>query len=361
RISFVNGDVVRAESSTRKKKDLLGAMLVRAGVIGAEQLESALETQKRTLRRLGDVLVEQLQVLTRQELKQFTQLQTTETLYQLFNWENGTYAFEAEEVNYDRDSVDPIRSENVLMEGFRMVDEWPMIRKRITSYDLTFKKLKELPGSAAKAGAAEADVDGALDNMFGEGGKKSLPKGIGASELKVFSLLTDDRDVQKLIDLSRLGEFETCKALLNLVEQEYIKVAGRLTGAEEAPRGRPGGTRRAFPFGRLLIQLGMYFVVVGVLLVLYKVLGLDPMSVLDESGLRRFQDPAARELMDDGQRERLRNALELYRLELGHYPEKLAELVDAGLVAEGDLRFPWRQERIYRREGSGYLILRPFE
>jgi hypothetical protein len=246
------------------------------------------------------------------------------------------------------------------MEGFRMVDEWPMIRKRITSYDLTFKKVKELAAPAPKAADAD-DVDGALDGMFGEGSKKELPKGIGASEIKVYSLLTDERDVQKLIDLSRLGEFETCKALLNLVEQGYIKVAGRLEGGEDAPKGRPGGKRRAFPFGRLLIQLGMYFVVVGVVLVLYKVLGLDPLSLLDETGTRRFQDPAARELIDDGQRERLRNALELYRLEIGRYPDKLTELVDAGLLASGDLRFPWRQERLYRREGSGYVILRPFE
>jgi hypothetical protein len=154
RISFVNGDVVRAESTTRKKRDLLGAMLVCAEAISEAQLEQALEIQKRTLKRLGHILIER-GFLQKEELKQFTHLQTTETVYKLFNWETGTYAFEAEEVAYDKETVEPIRSENVLMEGFRMVDEWPMIRKKITSYEMSFKKVKDLPGEAAPKSVEE--------------------------------------------------------------------------------------------------------------------------------------------------------------------------------------------------------------
>ena len=56
-IGFRDGNIVKAESSTRKKKHLIGSMLVRAEVITEQQLQEALETQKRTLKRLGDVLV----------------------------------------------------------------------------------------------------------------------------------------------------------------------------------------------------------------------------------------------------------------------------------------------------------------
>ena len=166
RISFVNGDVVRAESTTRKKRDLLGAMLVRAEAISEAQLEQALEIQKRTLKRLGHILVER-GFLKKEELKQFTHLQTTETVYKLFNWETGTYAFETEEVTYDKETVEPIRSENVLMEGFRMVDEWPMIRKKINSFEMCFKRVKDLPEEAAPK-SVEEEIDGALDDMFAE-------------------------------------------------------------------------------------------------------------------------------------------------------------------------------------------------
>ena len=171
RIAFSNGDVVRAESTTRRKKDLLGTMLVRAEIITEEQLEKALGTQRRTLKRLGDLLVE-AGFVSRKELREFAHLQITETLYKLFNWETGTYEFESEEVTYDDETVEPIRSENILMEGFRMVDEWPMIRKKITSYDMTFKKLKLMEHAHAGVQEKDVGVDAAFDDMFSSGSKK---------------------------------------------------------------------------------------------------------------------------------------------------------------------------------------------
>ena len=51
RIFFVEGNVVKAEQSTRDKADLLGNIMVRAGALTQAQLEDALATQQRTLRR----------------------------------------------------------------------------------------------------------------------------------------------------------------------------------------------------------------------------------------------------------------------------------------------------------------------
>lgn len=361
RIAFANGDVVRAESTTRKKKDLLGAMLVRAEVISEAQLEQALGIQKRTLKRLGDILVDH-GFISRKELKEFTHLQTTETVYKLFNWEAGTYAFESEEVVYDKETVEPLRSENVLMEGFRMVDEWPMVRKRITSYEMTFKKVKELDGQDAAGGepAGENEIDAAFDEMFSDDKPKAArSKNIGSNEERVLGLVAEDRDVQKLIDLSRLGEFETCKALLNLLNEGFIKVASR----KEASKAKeaPGGSRRGFPIGRVLIQASMYVLLIGVFLFLYKVFDLDPMALFEESGTRTFQDPVARELIDSVQTRRIEAALDVFRLETGHYPEKLSELVDAKLLDADDLRYPWRQDRVYEQAGERFQLLRPFE
>src|SRR5581483_9717254 len=68
-VSFSQGNIVRAESTTRNKKDLIGAMLVRAELITEGQLQLALETQKRTLQRLGDVLVS-LKAIDAEKFKQ---------------------------------------------------------------------------------------------------------------------------------------------------------------------------------------------------------------------------------------------------------------------------------------------------
>ncbi|MBW1811530.1 MAG: DUF4388 domain-containing protein [Deltaproteobacteria bacterium] len=370
RISFVNGDVVRAESTTRKQKDLLGAMFVRAEVISDAQLEQALEIQKRTLKRLGNILVER-GFIAQADLKEFTLLQTTETVYKLFNWETGTYAFEAEEVVYDKDTVDPIRSENVLMEGFRMVDEWPMVRKKVSSFDTTYKKVKELPGGSSPQ-SVEDEIDNALDDMFAEGESSSEKgKGVGRNENKVYGLIEPDRTVQKLIDLSRLGEFETCKALHSLLSDGYIK--GETVVRKDALEEKPGKRVRSiaigrmlvqagmylFIIGRMLVQAGMYLFIIGLLFILYRTV--DVFAIIEDSESRIFQNPIAKELVGSSHLSKIQNALEVYRLENGQYPEDLEELVKAGMLNKTSLSFPWHNPRVYQRRDLGYILMRPFE
>ena len=74
KIHFKDGNVVGAESATREKKDRLGNMLIRAEAITEAELGHALETQKNTLKRLGELLIEQTS-LDRDTLKAFMKLQ----------------------------------------------------------------------------------------------------------------------------------------------------------------------------------------------------------------------------------------------------------------------------------------------
>ncbi len=360
RVYFFNGDVVRAGSTTRKQKDLLGSMMVRAEMLTQEQLDQALDVQRRTLKRLGDILIEQ-GLATSDNLRTFAHLQTTETVYRLFTWESGTYEFAPEEVEFDADHVEPIRSENVLMEGFRMVDEWPMIRKKISSYEMTFVKLKEM--ETADEGSVEEDLDDAFDDMFAGDDKKKKKKkknkNIGQNETLVFGFLAEDRNVERLIDLSCLGEFETCKALLNLLNEGFVKAVSTKAGGKK--KEVPGSRVRRFPIGRVFIQVGMMVLIVGVVLMLYRVFEVDLMSMVHENSTRHLTNPAARELIDRNQERRVLGALDVYRLENGRYPEKLSELVDAELLVDSDLRYPWRDPRAYRRTDEGVIVLRPFE
>ena len=52
------GCVVSAEYAGRKAREKLGSLLVRAGLLTQAQLQQGLDAQKRSLRRLGDILVE---------------------------------------------------------------------------------------------------------------------------------------------------------------------------------------------------------------------------------------------------------------------------------------------------------------
>src|SRR3989442_11946545 len=142
-VFFIDGNVVFASEKARDSRDLLGSLLLRAELVSKERLADALMIQQRTLKRLGDILVENASV-THAQVAQMMRLQTTETLYKLFSWKSGSYEFSQEPVDATKAAFDPIRSESVLLEGFRRMDEWPALKRNVPWTDATFETLKEL-------------------------------------------------------------------------------------------------------------------------------------------------------------------------------------------------------------------------
>ncbi|MBK9517593.1 MAG: DUF4388 domain-containing protein [Anaeromyxobacter sp.] len=365
-ISMADGNVVRAESAGRKAREKLGTLLVRADLITEQELAEGLDIQKRTLRRLGDILVEQGAVSVA-DLREMTALQTTETVYKLFHWKSGTYAFEPGDVEWDPETVSPLRAESVLMEGFRQVDEWPLVRKRITSLAMTFQRLRPL--GPERRGRKEGEVTNEIEGAFaaleagqqggggeGEGGGKA-DAAVGRAERRAYELAEPGRPVADIVDLSRLGEFETSKALLTLVNQGYL--------APAAPaRDRPGAVGAyARDWQQRLRTLATRLV--ATLAIAGLLAGLA--AWVDERGVAWGEGPGAAAVRDNApqrflarsQVARLRGALEVFRLEQGRYPDQLDELVGAGLASPRDLRYPWTEQYHYRRVPEGRFVLLP--
>src|SRR3989442_11090292 len=139
-VTFVDGTVVGADSAGHRLETRLGHVLMKSGMLTQEQLGRALEIQKETLQRLGFILTH-YQIISVDALKQALQLQILQIVYRLFRWKDGDYHFSQETtIEYDRDNVAPITAESILMEGARMIDEWPIIEKRIRSSDMVFRK-----------------------------------------------------------------------------------------------------------------------------------------------------------------------------------------------------------------------------
>lgn len=331
-LGFRAGAIVRVESSSRRRKELLGEMLVRAEVLTQAQLEAALDSQRRTLKRLGDVLVGE-GLLTAERLRQTMQLQATETVYRLFTWKSGTYAFEPGEV--EPDAITPLRAESVLMEGFRQVDEWPVIRRRLPRLDVVLAPARALP----------PPTPGEDDEETGGFAR------VGRAERQVHALVRADRDVRKLVDLSGLGEFETCKAVYTLLELGFLRVRlgarrGGVAGRRELARQVLGAALR----GGLSAAVG---VAVGALALARLAPGSTGAASVPADG-RAVERFAAR-----AQGARIGVALEVYRLEHGELPETLDALVHTGLLEPSDLTHPWREPYHYRRLPDGRFVLLP--
>src|SRR5436190_8372129 len=343
-VFFIEGNVVFASEKARDSKDLLGSLLLGAELLSKEQLDEALGTQQRTMKRLGDILVES-EVVTRAQIAQMMRLQTTETLYKLFGWKNGSYEFAQEDVDPAKSIFEPIRAESILLEGFRRMDEWPALKRKVPWMAATFEKLKDLD-VASLSTTGEILADG------GEDGKPS------ARHKRVYKLAMAGKTVQQVADASKLGEFEALKAVQELIEWEFLRLVAPPKGAKALAEGLRKGDQSAISWARAVVRLALSLAFFAATLLLVRM-------VAPRLGTARGDLPARRgavaRLVSRDQVVRREGALGLYKTERGEYPASLRALVEGQVVAEQDLRYPWKEPYYYRRTPQGFVLLPPLD
>ena len=340
RVYFSRGALVRAELNERaKERDILGQMLIRGEVISDVELDFVMDVKQKTLKRIEDILLEQ-ELVDKDSLREFIKLRNMETISRLFEWKDGNYEFEQTDVTFDQSLDQPVGAETILMEAFRISDEWPSVRETITHYSMTFNVMGT--GDQFEAAAKE--------------------KGFGASERRVFRLLLEDpkRNVQKLIDLSRLGEFETCKALFTLSKAGLLDPIAPRHGLKIGAMS--GGSLKEEHHLKLahtiLVALLALTFAASVALFGRTALGtaVEFMRGRSEDTIKSW---ALGEALSTAQKRKIARAVETWQLEHGAYPAALDLLVREGALSEKDTRYPWQLPYAYRPTGTGYMLLDP--
>jgi tetratricopeptide (TPR) repeat protein len=192
------------------RRDRLGDILVRDGVLEQGQLDDVLKKQSHEPdRRVGELLVA-CNYLTRDDLTRYIRLQIEEAIYHLFTWSRGNFFFDVDATSDEADIVVSINPETLLLEAARRVDEWSQIEKKIPSLDLLFDVEHER--------VRQADVE------------------LTAEQQKIMPLLDGTRTVQDVVDQSGLSEFDAGKALFGLIQAGFAHRVGRKE--EETARGR---------------------------------------------------------------------------------------------------------------------------
>ncbi len=337
-ISFLDGRVVGADSLNKRIEDRLGQVLLKTGAVRQDELDRALKLQMETLERLGHILL-RTKVLSRDELKKALEQQILQIIYRVFRWQDGDYHFSQEtSIDYDHELVTPMGAESLLMEGARMLDEWPIIEKRIPHRGIVF-----LPTPAARFAevATEEEIE-ELDAL--EDTLERTPTGppganrirVTALEAEVLKLVNGASSVDDIVHTSASSEFDTCKALYNLLTRSLIREATRDELMRAAAR-----TTSAIPIAPSQPQRvpWLAFVLLPLLAVSIFLAPRNPLNPLVGPGpkiLPRFQSAISWARMWG-----IWQLLHARASLVGSYPETLAELVREGYLSNTALHDPW--------------------
>jgi hypothetical protein len=353
-VTFLDGKVVGADSLNRRLENRLGSVLIKSGTLTQDQLNRALEIQRETLQRLGFILTH-YGIISADSLKHAIQLQILQIVYRLFRWKDGDYHFSQETtIEYDRDNVVPITAESILMEGARMMDEWPIIEKRIRSYDMVFRK-KLTDQEIVVVGADDADeIDFVPDPTTARRKKQLVSDKIRISEEEkaIYDIVDGTQTVGDIIEVSRFSEFDTNKALYELLTRDLIEeVRGQSAAAvvEATPLDETEVAETPVPLP---------------LVVILTLLAIASLATSFKNPLNRFR-PLQRQTssITEAQKaislqriEAIGEAIDRFNIVNNRLPQKLQELAPI-YISEGLLTDPWGNGYKYLQRPEKYLVI----
>ncbi|MEZ4248375.1 MAG: DUF4388 domain-containing protein [Polyangiales bacterium] len=176
---------------------LLGRYLVAEGAVEPMDLDRLIRRGGSDA-RLGQRMVK-LGYISRDDLDRALSRQSSELVYEALRWPRGRFAFfryatrpEAEEAQLGM----PITA--ILMEGLRRVDEWRLIAEQVSSFDL-------VPEIDRRALTEEQRA-----RMSGE-------------ERTVLDAIDGRRTVRGIVEATRLGSFDVCKILYQLLSARLVR------------------------------------------------------------------------------------------------------------------------------------------
>ncbi len=178
----------------------LGRYVVDGGKLDRPALDKfiAHERRENTGRLLGDALVAE-GILTRDDIHQALERQTSELIYDVLRWTRGRFVFDQKATRTEANAAQlglPISA--IVMEGFRRVDEWRLMEGVLGDFDATFYRD---PGAIEAMGTAR----------------------LTREERMVLMAVDGDKTTNEIIGGLSMGSFDVCKILYQLAQSRLIR------------------------------------------------------------------------------------------------------------------------------------------
>lgn len=315
-ISFLGGNITAAKPSEYKTSQPLGEMMVASGLLSEKNLRKALAEQQKTYEYLGQILIREGFVASA-DIEKALMTQIYETAYDILQWRDGTYCFEPKDIKADPNLPNAIPVESMLLDVLRMIDEWPDLQAEIPDFNLVFHR-----------------VSGSTED------------GLDEHQAAYYRLVNGKRTLQQIIDTSLSGKFDACKALIELTRNGYVEGVLPEKGAAEGAGFGAEKLLKPLSYGAAALML-CSMVVMPFFFSLQLIPLLTPAV---------FQKSVLQDYLDTDKQVKVERALEVFRMRQGPYPDKLSELVLAGLLKKSDLVLSGNIPLKYVRMGKTYRL-----
>jgi hypothetical protein len=301
-IFFEKGVIVSLADRREKKSDPLLDYFAATNKLSKEQVEQITTIRGQSKKEVTEIIITG-GYLTSKQLAEAIEMHAREMLPALLSWQKGIYNFSGDDKTVAKLYFKvPMRTEALLMEGMRRIDE--------------SARIKQLYSPAAVLRRREPPDELEL----------------AAEEKWILGLVDGKRPIQEILSKSRLGEFETYEILSEFVQAGAAEVAEWSSDAYVGPGEETAGPVRKT---RALVQ----FLTIGAtLLVIIGASFVIRWTVRTLHDLPFVPSATATIRAHAGHEENVRFAAEVYRISHNSYPDGLAQLVEDGLVEEEDVR-----------------------
>ena len=298
-VAFRDGLVIFAERKGTKDLDRLKYTLAVNKLLPKDRVLHSFKESQATMEPVWTILSK---FAPTEILKELLERQIKDCLFLALQWETGTYRFDlAKELDVPEHIGVVVGIDSILMEGCRIADEWRVLAKNFPGGETIVKRAENI---------------------------KSVKT---SNEKLILTYLREETKLDLLINLSRLGEFETCEAINALLKRGSILVVSE--ARKPKAEAEPLEVRLKKAAGMLAPALALAFVLFGIF-------GQAGRMEDALSGFGKEMDYIHKE-ESRAHLDFLFSRLQLYTALYGEYPKNLRQLAQTGLLSERESLDHW--------------------
>ncbi len=269
-IIFEDGYIVGVDAFPKKLELRVGYVLVKQDVISEEMIQRALSIQKRTGQKIGETLLS-MGIVNKEKVQEALKTQVVQIILSLFKWKKGEYNFKV--LDYIESSlkiIEPIPTDNIIMEGVQMLDEWPLIKKVIANDSIVFEPIELNDKKIEIIDDLEEEITESSDSIY-----------LTESESQLLKYINGQNTVRDIVEMGILTEYKVYKNIYNLFNKGVIKKKDKSVSQEiklqEILKAKEENTRRRFNI--------MYKALFFVLIIIYIISMFTPIKPFENNNL----------------------------------------------------------------------------